>query len=113
MASLDDILTTAKNLTQAISTLAQTYLAVQGTQRSAAITGSAVLISTGFGRLAVVDVTTAGSVGAIYDANVAAATTNLLHVIPATVGVTFVNIPYIYGLVVAPGSSQVVTVTFS
>ena len=112
-ASLDDILTTAKNLTAAVNALAQNYLNVQGQQRAAAITGSAVLVNTGFGRLAMVNVLVAGSAGAIYDANVAAATTNQIHVIPATVGVTWVNVPYIYGLVVAPGSSQVVTVSYS
>lgn len=113
MASLTDILTTAQNLVQAINGLAQAYLNVQGQKRAAAITGSAVLLNTGFGRLASVSVTTAGSAGAAYDANVAGATTNLLYVIPATVGVFVVNMPYTYGLVVAPGSSQVVTVSFS
>lgn len=113
MASLSDILTTAKNVVTAISNVAQTYLAVQGAQNSGALT-SATLVQLGSSRVAMVSVIVAGSAtGRIYDGNSASSTTNPVYVIPTTVGVTFVNMPVGIGLVVAPGTGQTVTVSYS
>lgn len=113
MAGLSDILTTAQNIVTAINGLAQTYLNVQGAKNSPNIS-AATLVKSGPGRIAQVSVTTAGSaVGAIYDANASAATTNKLYDIPMTVGVFVVNFPTSYGLVVAPGTGQVVSISYS
>lgn len=113
MASLSDILTTGKNIVTAISNIVQTYINVQGAQNSGNLT-SATLVQLGLCRLASVSVTTAGSaVGYIYDTNSAASTANPIYVIPNTVGITFVNMPVGLGLVVAPGTGQAVTVSYS
>ena len=61
-----------------------------------------------------VTVTTAGStVGTIYDANTSSITTRPIYTIPNTVGVVFVNLPVVYGIVVTPGTDQAVTVSYS
>ncbi len=113
MASLSDILTAAQNVASAINQAAQTYREVQGALDVAAMS-AATLVKSGQGRLASVSVTTAGSaVGAIYDNNNVSSTLRPIYVIPMTVGVVFVNLPVGYGIVVAPGSGQVVTVSYS
>jgi len=113
MSSLSDILTAAKNIVTAINGAAQTYLSVNGAQDSVNISSS-TLIKSGAGRVAVVSVTTAGSaVGSIYDTNSSTSTTGKIYVIPNTVGITVVNMPVSFGIVVAPGSSQVVSISYS
>lgn len=67
------------------------------------------------GTLFRINVTTAGSVGAVYDAsttggNVAA---NLIAVIPAAVGPVEFVWPCANGILVVPGAAQVVSVAFS
>jgi hypothetical protein len=112
--SLSDILTAAKNIVTAINGAANIYLSVNGTTDYPNIKTSPVLVKSGAGRLAVVSVVTAGStVGTIYDANAATATTNPVYTIPNTVGVYVVNMPVSFGLVVSPGTSQVVSVSYS
>jgi len=111
-SSFSDLFTAAQNIVQAINYVASTYLSVQGSVSRADI-ATAVCVHTGPGRIARISVTTAGAVGAVYDANDAALTTNLLYVIPAAIGVIEVNLPYSYGLVVAPGAAQIVTVSYS
>lgn len=113
MASLSDLLTTAKNIASAINGVAQTYLNVQGSKVRQNITASTA-VSAEAGRVAMVAVTTAGSaVGTIYDSASTAITTRPIYTIPNTVGVVFVNLPVTYGVVVAPGSGQAVTVSYS
>lgn len=113
MASLSDILTAAKNVVTAISGLGQTYVSVQGAQSTGSVS-AATLVQLGNGRVATVVVTTAGSAaGHIYDGNTAASTTNPVYVIPNTVGVYVVNMPVTLGLVVTPGTGQVVNVSYS
>jgi hypothetical protein len=113
MASLDDILTAAKNNVSATNNLAQSFLNVNGLVNSAGIT-AATLVKSSPGRVATVVVIVAGSgAGHIYDAISASATTNPLFVIPMTVGVTVLNMPATFGIVVAPGSGQTVTVSYS
>lgn len=113
MAALSDVITVAQNIVTAINALAKTYLSVQGAKNAAEIS-TATLVSTGPGRIATVSVTTAGSAaGAIYDAAASAATTNKLYTIPDVVGVYPLNLPTSYGIVVAPGSGQVVTIGYS
>jgi hypothetical protein len=113
MASLSDLLTTAKNIASAINGVAQTYVAVQGARILQAITATAV-VNNAAGRLAMVTVTTAGaSAGVIYDADATGITTRPIYIIPNTIGVVFVNLPVAYGIVVVPGTGQVVTVSYS
>jgi len=113
MASLSDILTTAQNIVKAINNVAQTYLEVQGIQSLSNVSTTTLVKSTS-GRVATIAVTTAGStVGNIYDSNTASSTNNKIYVIPNTVGLYVVNIPVNYGIVVVPGTSQVIALSFS
>lgn len=112
MASISDILATAQNIAQAINGVASGYTNVQGSKNTTGIT-AATLVKSGQGRIASISVLVAGAAGAIYDANLATATTNKVYVIPATVGVFVVNFPLSFGLVVAPGAAQVVSVSYS
>jgi putative NADPH-quinone reductase len=113
MASLSDILTTAKNIASAINNVAQTYVSVQGAQVRQNIT-AATVVSSAPGRLAMVSITTGGSAnGVIYDAAATGVTSRPIYAIPNTIGIVFVNLPVIYGIVVAPGTGQVVTVSYS
>jgi hypothetical protein len=113
MASLSDLLTTAKNVASAINGVAQSYVAVQGAKIRQNIT-SATVVSAAQGRLATVSITTGGSTnGVIYDSASASVTTRPIYTIPNTIGIVFVNLPVAYGVVVAPGTGQAVTVSYS
>jgi hypothetical protein len=113
MASLSDILTTAKNVVTAINNLSQTYLGVQGITNQADISVE-TLVKNAPGRVCSVMVSVAGSApGAVYDANSATAMRPSLFVIPNTVGIYVVNMPADYGIVVDPGTGQTVTISYS
>lgn len=115
VASLTDLLTASKNIVVALNTSAQTSANLAGNSNRAAISASTLVLSKP-GRLVNLIVTTAGStVGSAYDApSVAtAASTNVVYSIPNTVGVYPINCPLMYGLVITPGTGQVVTVTYS
>lgn len=113
MASLDDILTATKNAVSAINSAAQTYLSVWGKSNQASITAT-TLVSSSSGRLVNVSVvSTSTTTGAIYDSNNTAITSRPIYTIPAAVGVYQVNIPVNYGILVSPGTSQNVTVSYS
>jgi hypothetical protein len=72
------------------------------------------LVAPGQGRIAVVSVVVAGSAtGMAYDGSAVGAHTLPLFVIPAAVGVYVVNLPYNLGLIIVPGTSQKVTVSYS
>lgn len=113
MASLSDILTTAQNIASAINAAARAYINVQGAQNYPLIAG-ATLVKSSAGRVASVSVTTVGSAtGAIYDTNLVTSTSNLIYVIPEAVGVYVVNLPVSFGIVVVPGTDQILTVSYS
>lgn len=113
MSSLTDIMTTVQNLVRAISNISLTYQTVQGVQVLNAVS-TATLVSTGQGRLVRVSVITAGTtVGTAYDATRALATTDPILTIPNEVGVIEVNSPTNNGIVISPGTGQVVTVIYS
>lgn len=115
VASLTDILTAAKNIVVALNTASQINSNALGTTTKAAIS-AATTISGQPGRLVKIIVTTAGSVtGTANDAiSVSnASASNVVFTIPNTTGVYEINIPVMYGLVVTPGTGQVVTVTYS
>jgi hypothetical protein len=112
-ASLSDLLSALKNVVIALNNATQAYLSVQGLSTKESITAPVVLKPTA-GRICVVSVIVAGSsVGHIYDASTLTDTTKALYVIPNTVGVVAVNLVTDYGLLVVPGSGQIVTVAWS
>lgn len=112
-ASISDILTTLKNLVVAVNNLTQTYLAING-QLVVTGTAAAALLKSSAGRVATVSVTTAGSaVGHVYDSNQLGASARTLYIIPNTVGVYVVNLPTSFGILVVPGTGQVVAVSYS
>lgn len=118
MASLDDILTTQKNGVVGINGLTQAFLRYIGTNTSASITGATVIIA-GAGRLVNVSVVTAGSAaGVIYNASSydplnPPANTFKLTSIGTTAGVVPLNLVFTNGLVVVPGTGQLVNITYS
>lgn len=114
-ASASDILSTLKNVVTALNTASQAYLNVQGQANSVAIT-SATVVKSSAGRICSVSVITAGSTtGAIYDSATTGATTKPLYVIPEAVATEpyVVNLPAAFGILVVPGTSQKVTVSYS
>jgi hypothetical protein len=122
MSSLSDILTSAKNIAVAINTAAQTYLRVQGAQRSSTLTptipdvspAGVHLVSSGQGRLASASVVVAGSADAmIYDSNLTTSLTQALAVVDNVIGVVVINMPYNSGLVVVPGAGMTIVVSYS
>ena len=113
MASLSDLLTSSQNIASAINNVGATYLYVQGS-RNAPNLSTATLVKKGSGRVATVSILTAGSGnGHIYDTNLVTSTANPVFTIPNTIGVIFVNMPVEVGLVVVPGTGQVVTISYS
>jgi len=111
--SLSDILTATKNIVTALNGAATTYLNVQGAKNTSQISAT-TLVSANAGRVASISVTTAGSTtGKIYDTNLATSTVNLIYIIPQAVGVYIVNLPVSIGIVVVPGTSQVLTISYS
>lgn len=106
-ASTTDILTALKAISNNLLTATQAYQAIQGTKQVAAITASTV-VSTGQGRLVNIIVTDPGSTeGQVLDG------TNVVFTIPKVHDVYPINIPINFGITVAPGSGQVVTVSYS
>ena len=76
---------------------------------------AATVVKAAPGRLAFVSVLVAGAAGAVYDSistsgNSAA---NEVFVIPAAVGIYYLDWPLATGLVVAPGAAQVVAISYS
>jgi len=112
MAALDDLLPATKNIVIALNNATQSYLNVQGTTVAAGI-ATATVVKSSAGRVCVVSVIVGGAVGAIYDATTASSTANPIYVIPNVIGVYIVNIPTLFGIVVAPGSGQTATVSYS
>jgi hypothetical protein len=113
MASLSDILTTAKNLVTSVNQLGRTYLSVNGVARSATLTGT-TLVNSGQGRLASISVVVAGSSACVvYDSNNASSLTSSLAAVTNAIGVTVINMPYNNGLVVVPGTGMTVVISYS
>jgi hypothetical protein len=112
-ASTSDILTTLKNLVVAVNNLTQQYLNVNG-QLVTTGTAAPALLKSSAGRVCTVSVTTAGSaVGYIYDANQLGASAGALYVIPNIVGLYVVNLPTSFGILLVPGTGQVIAMSYS
>jgi len=112
-ASTSDLLTAQQNFVTATGNNGQISLQISGLTGSYGLTAT-TQVKTGTGRLATVSVIVAGSgAGKIYDASNTTDVTRPFFVIPMTVGVTVVNMPFSHGLVVAPGSGQTASVSYS
>jgi hypothetical protein len=111
--SLSDILSAIKNLVQGVNALTATYLNVEGQSIAAALV-AATVVKPAPGRVARVSVIIAGSAeGGIYDGASLTAGTKPIYVIPMTVGVFDVMLPCDYGILVSPGTGQMVSVSWS
>lgn len=76
---------------------------------------SQTVVKTGTGRIIKLNVTTAGTTaGSVNDCATtgAVAAANLIFTIPNTVGVYVLDFPTLVGLVITPGSGQVVSISF-
>lgn len=114
-ASIDDAITVLQNMVIGLNALTQTIQNVEGQATSEGIS-TATLLKKGAGRVVRISVTTAGTtVGSIYDAASAAlvGTANLVAVIPIAAGVVDISMPVQNGIVIVPGTSQVVSVSYS
>lgn len=113
-ASLSDLLSAVQHVASNIANLAQRYMNALGTGIGAGLTAPTVL-KQGTGRIGSVSVTaeSGSATGQIIDATLATATGPVLYVIPATVGLYTVNLPYQHGLLVVPGSGMTVSVSYS
>jgi hypothetical protein len=114
MASLDDILTIQKNGVVGINGLTQAVLRYIGTNTTASV--ATTLVVAGAGRVVNVSIVDGGSAeGYIYNARSAASLTDSqkLAVIGMTAGVTVLNLVFTAGLVIVPGTGQLVNVTYS
>jgi hypothetical protein len=87
-----------------------------GTKTQLNITTATVVqtVAAGAQRIVKFVVNVAGAAGGIYDASTTggASAASLIAVMPATVGVYEVNFPVASGIVVSPGASQVVAVSY-
>ena len=114
-ASLGDILTTQKNGVVALNNISQTSLFLAGTRTKPAVS-AITLINQGAGRVVRVAVLVDGTtMGTIYDASSTASVgaTNIIAMIPLLRGIYEIGIPVTNGIVVTPGTTQVVTVVYS
>ena len=108
MANLSDFLTTMQNVVKAFNSFAQSNIELAGNKNTLNLSAS-TQVKTGAGRILAVSITTAGTtVGGLYDAATIGAIgpTNLLIVVPTTVGVSSYNLTFQYGLVYVPGAGQ-------
>jgi hypothetical protein len=112
-ASTSDILTTLKNIVTALATAAQNFLNVQGIINAANISAPTIVKSSA-GRIATVSILTAGSSpGTIYDATSKTDLSKPLVMLPNTVGVFTAPMPVSFGILVVPGSGQVLSLGYS
>ena len=113
MAELDSIISTIKNLVNAISHVSNAINRGQGNITSATVT-AATQICLSSGRLVSVGCTVAGAAGAVHNAATVAtaAAGNMLVSVPATVQTLAAGQAFNLGLVVAPGAGQSLNVTY-
>lgn len=114
MASLDDILTSLKNVVTAANGVAQ-GLKRQVPDSTSGQLAADTLVQTGFVRVIGISVVAAGAVGALYDAaTIALASADeQVFVVPATVGYISLNMVFADGLVYKPGLAQLATIFYT
>lgn len=121
MANIDDLVTVQKNGVVAVNTLVQAlidfrevYENVSGKSATSNITSN-IRVFSGSGRVVSISVIAAAAGGTIHDAgSVAAAdSTNSIYAIPNSVGIVFLGIPIVNGLIIKPASGSTITVIYS
>ena len=113
MRSVSDVLSAAQNIATGLSAVAQATLNVAGVRNVTDIT-TTTLVFPNPGRLCTVVVTTAGTtVGSVYDSNTTSVTTGKVFSIPNALGVTVLNFPVALGILVVPGTGQILSVSYS
>lgn len=112
-ASLDDFLTSLKNISTALSSLSSTWRRGQGNQTTVAIANPYTVVAVP-GRLVSVSVLVAGSVpGNAYNGTLNGLTDGMnFMVMPNVVGVYPAGLEFTRGLTIIPGTGQTVAVTF-
>jgi len=116
MASLDDILTTQKNGVIAIGEYTNTLSRLAGTNNTKEIAAATTQqVKVGKGWFANIAVLVAGSTtGTVYDSSNTNSLTGLrVYIIPNTVGIIQIQVPFADGLVVTTGTGQIVSVTYT
>ena len=116
MASLDDILTTQKNGVIAIGEYPAALAKFAGTNNTKEIAAATTQqIKVGSGWFANVSVIEAGTTtGIVYDSSNTNSLTGLrIYIVPNTVGVFQVQVPFADGLVITTGTGQVASVTYT
>lgn len=101
---------------QLLSTPTQELFVTTGGQKSVLNVSAITVIKSTAGKLAKVSVITAGAAGAVYDNNSTSTgntAANQIGVIPATVGVYTFDWPTVNGITYVPGTSQVVSISYS
>lgn len=115
--SLDDIFTTAQNIASGLFNLATAWGKVAGTITSLTVDDTAdVLITAGTGRLVNMSVIEGGSgTGLIYNSSVVTSLLDSarLALVPTVEGVYQINVLYTAGLVISPGTGQILNITYS
>ena len=116
MASLDDILTTQKNGVIAIGEYPSALAKFAGTNSTKEIPAATTRqIKAGSGWFANVSVIVAGTTtGTVYDSsNINSLTGLRIYIVPNTVGVFQVQVPFADGLVITTGTGQIASVTYT
>ncbi len=115
--SLDDIITTAQQIVQAITGLSETWRKIAGTITSLTVDDTVeILVVVGTGRLVNVSVVDGGSGdGLIFNSSTITSLPSIdqLAIIPQTVGVYPLNVLYTNGLVIQAGTGQLLNITYS
>jgi len=113
MRSVSDVLSAAQNIATGLSAVAQATLNVAGVRNVVDIS-TTTLVFPNAGRVCTIIVTTAGTtVGSVYDSNTASVTTGKVFSIPNALGVTVLNFPVALGILVVPGTGQILSVSYS
>ncbi len=114
MATLDDIQSTFLTAVGVLSDLVNATLKQVPSDSSGHLDDDKV-VQTGFVRVTSVDVVVAGAAGGLYDAALIAdaGSSNLIHVVPATLGSYPVNLVFTKGLVYLPGAAQEVAIMYT
>lgn len=112
-ASTSDVLTALKNLVAAINNASTTFLNVHGTTNSGPISTPTVIKSSA-GRIRDIGILQVGSAtGTAYDGSLVASLSKPQFIIPNYLGVYEADWPFSIGILIVPGSGQILTVTYS
>jgi len=113
-ASLDDLLTAVKNLAQVTNSQTQNETYLAGSLDFWNLS-SPTVVKASPGRITRISVLTTGSAtGTVYDAVSTTDTTRPIYTISnGATGIQLVDMPCQYGIVVSPGSGQVLSGSYS